>query len=132
MAIDLEVIKARCEAATAGPWHHVGLPWDHEGGNIYTGNGDPHSGRIIASVDPMGLEEEFAEHHGPRNHLGDADFIAAARTDVPALVAEVERLRAAEAVVFTAMADFLAATIDMPEAMVEIQSRHTTTRPSTG
>jgi len=68
--IDLEAIKARCEAATPGPWE----------------------------IKDRG---HFAYMSGPR-HVGvggrwlpaDAAFISHAREDVPALIAEVERLRA--------------------------------------
>lgn len=66
--LDLTAIKARAEAATEGPWHIIG-------GNEYvTGIG-------------VGI--------GPDDGVtqADAEFIANARTDVPALVAEVERLR---------------------------------------
>jgi len=64
--LDLTAIKKRVEAASAGPWTAAqdGLVW---AGRL----GDPVSG----STD-----------------LEDAEFIAACRTDVPALVAEVERL----------------------------------------
>lgn len=68
--LNLDAIEARVAAATDGPWKHGGndgLVW---GPRI----GDPVSG----STEPE-----------------DADFIAAARTDVPALVAEVRQLRAA-------------------------------------
>jgi hypothetical protein len=64
--LDLSAIKARIEAASAGPWtaHPDGLVWAPR-------LGDPVSGSA---------------------ELEDAEFIAAARLDVPALVAEVERL----------------------------------------
>lgn len=66
--LDLDAIEARVNAATAGPWQHDGndgLVWPPR-------IGDPVSGS---------------------NEMADADFIAAARTDVPALVAEIKRLR---------------------------------------
>jgi hypothetical protein len=64
----LAAIKARVEAASVGPWtaHPDGLVWAPR-------LGDP----VSASTEPA-----------------DAEFIAAARQDVPALIAEVERLRA--------------------------------------
>lgn len=65
----LDAIEACANAATPGPWEHGGndgLVWPER-------VGDP----VSASTEPE-----------------DADFIAAARTDVPALVAEVRRLRA--------------------------------------
>ena len=66
--LDLAAIKARCAAATPGPWR---LSRSEEiicGDDMYLIDG----GGIAPS---------------------DAEFIAAARTDVPALVAEVVRLR---------------------------------------
>ncbi|MEU7771250.1 hypothetical protein AB0C44_07980 [Micromonospora taraxaci] len=66
--LDLDAIEARATAATAGPWTtgEDGLVWPPQ-------MGDPVSGSVW---------------------LPDAEFIAAARTDVPSLVAEVRRLRA--------------------------------------
>ena len=66
--LDLDAIEARFEHVTDGPWTtgEDGLVWPPH-------TGDPVSGSIW---------------------LPDARFIAAARTDVPALVAEVRRLRA--------------------------------------
>lgn len=65
--LDLEAIKSRIEKASAGPWTAAvdGLVWAPR-------LGDP----VSASTEPA-----------------DAEFIAAARTDVPLLVAEVERLQ---------------------------------------
>jgi hypothetical protein len=61
--------KAALEGATDGPWEIVG------GGEYVTGVG------ILAAPDDGGVTS------------GDAEFIAQARTLVPELVAEVERLR---------------------------------------
>ena len=62
----LQEIQARCEAATAGPWHR--------------------EGDAIAETDNYEL--------GVVPYLPDAEFIAHARTDVPALVAALRELRA--------------------------------------
>lgn len=70
--LDLEAIKAGCEAATPGPWVNTG-------GRFPKINGGPIGGCDVATL-------FFADG-------ADAAFIAAAREDVPALVAEVERLR---------------------------------------
>lgn len=67
---DLQAIRMRAEAATPGPW--------------VKDNDSP-----IVRGPEMILYDEGG-HSDP-----DADFIAAARTDVPALLAEVDRLRAA-------------------------------------
>jgi hypothetical protein len=68
--LDLDAIEARANAATEGPWvaHPDGLVWTER-----PIPGDPVSGST---------------------EVEDAEFIAAARADVPALVAEVRRLRA--------------------------------------
>lgn len=80
----LAEIEARAAAATAGPWETYAF--DESQRPII---GLPYSGgkqELIAVVSvgsyrPRGFE--------------NLDFIIAARTDVPALVAEVRRLRAA-------------------------------------
>jgi hypothetical protein len=70
---ELEAIKVRCAQATPGPWgtYHSLNGWH------YT---KPGSGPVRTTYEQA---------------RADVEFIAAARTDVPALVAEVERLRAA-------------------------------------
>lgn len=82
--IDLEPIKARCEAATEGPWERHDCPpcfeRGHEDVQIWAGQGNIPITQWLDS-----------ECH---NVSADAEFIAHARTDVPALVAEVERLHA--------------------------------------
>ena len=85
MTIDeLNAIEARANAATEGPW--------------WWGESD------LLSKGPVTCSCEDADHlskpiietdggyYGPCQH--DRSFIAHARTDVPALVAEVRRLRA--------------------------------------
>lgn len=88
-ADDLEAIKARAAAATEGPWEIVAA----DDGQFY---GQAPTFDVLQSGD--GRAEPVAwggtlEDGGPR--IGacgqpDAEFIAAARADVPALVAEVE------------------------------------------
>jgi hypothetical protein len=77
--LDLEAIKARAEAATPGPWKLWGMSVqsDRHG----TGEVD-YSQTIAQTLDP---------DRGLRTF--NAQFIAHAREDVPALVVEVERLR---------------------------------------
>lgn len=71
--IDLGAIKARCEAASNGKWQ-LGTAGR---ANIVRYDG--------CDICPVGFV----------NSLEDRRFIAAAREDVPQLVAEVERLRKA-------------------------------------
>jgi hypothetical protein len=66
-AAELAAIRTRVEQATPGPWQHG----DHEG--IYAQG----SATAIAHRDSGGT-------------VADADFIAAARTDIPRLLAAVE------------------------------------------
>ena len=85
-APDLDAIRARADAATPGPWRtwndgHVGSPTVHIGGGVMPTPGSD-----------------------PAQRMPDAEFIAHARTDIPALLAalaaahaETERLRRAVA-----------------------------------
>jgi hypothetical protein len=74
----LDAIRARCEAATPGPWNAI------DKGNTVPSYAIRHFavGEKCVNV---------ASGISPKT--GDADFIAAARTDVPDLLAEVEKLR---------------------------------------
>lgn len=74
MTIDLNAIKKRAEHATEGPWYFTEFDRYHISPDIEDG---------------MEIAEAYAEH--------DAAFIAHARQDVPALIAEVERLRTQQA-----------------------------------
>lgn len=77
LAVELAAIKARCEAATPGPWRGDCFLYDSEGNDLLFGNGAG-----------IGVFCEDA----------DAQFAAHAREDMPRLVAEVERLQAVLAV----------------------------------
>lgn len=76
----LAKIKALADAATEGPW-----------GYTYDGSGDYTVG---LAKDPQGDGNTIASLYGPVETGTDAAFIAASRTAVPELVAEVERLTA--------------------------------------
>ena len=82
MKLDTKAILARANAATEGPWRV---------GNVETWHvfGDP-NGDVMA----RGLGRVVLRANENFPHANDMAFIAAARTDVPALCAEVERLRA--------------------------------------
>lgn len=88
----LDAIRGRVEAATEGPWH------SHDFG--YAGEEEPssivvHVGRFDHS-DLRTHDTETAVAWMPRwegQESDNATFIAHARTDVPDLLAEVERLR---------------------------------------
>jgi hypothetical protein len=89
--LDLDAIEARAEAATEGPWQYDGMPLreDAEYGHIVTGGGTPGSMR----EHQICWVGETLNLRAPE----DAEFIAHARADVPALLAEVRRLRALNA-----------------------------------
>ena len=67
--LDLDAIRARAEAATVGPWYAVPV-------GIH---------RVFAAPDVLVLSA---------GRMADARFAQCARTDIPALLAEVESLRA--------------------------------------
>lgn len=74
---DLDAIRDRSAAATVAPWYV-------EGGAVYDA---PRAYMVCHVGDPAADKTEKA--------AANADFIACARTDVPVLLAEVDRLRAA-------------------------------------
>ena len=77
--LDLDAIEARCEAATPGPWYH-----NHDSGEDDGGAWENPTSDV---VDGLG------SHLIDAGELADAAFIAHARTDVPALVAELRVAR---------------------------------------
>lgn len=89
MPVDLDQLEALANAATQGPWHvheegfgRLGRP------TVYATDEEL---RYIANCRDLPTHED----HAPTDDRANARFIAAARTAVPALIAEVRRLRAA-------------------------------------
>lgn len=76
---ELAAILARAEAATPGPWEVY--PTSPPVGSSWLLSGEVSIGMMA----PKGGA-------GSQDHLADAEFCAHARTDVPALVAEVRRV----------------------------------------
>lgn len=74
---ELDALQGLCDGATAGEWHTVEV-----GDNKTPWVVDSHE-RCVAGGTPGGI--------GPR--ANDAAFIAAARTALPELIAEVRRLQ---------------------------------------
>lgn len=74
----IDAIRGRCEAATPGPWLQ---PLDDEQRGIVSAE-SPKTSLLALDVDNMAI---FAREE-------DATFAACARADVPALLAEVDRL----------------------------------------
>lgn len=96
-ALDLDAIEARAAAATAGPW---GTDWESCGcePGCYCGSWV----RAITMPEPHGERPRdgsgYADYQYDYTEVSEmttatAEFIAAARTDVPALAAEVRRLQ---------------------------------------
>ncbi len=81
--MNLEPIKARLAAATPGPWHPVEIP------------AAKYVGVTAEHWDGDGYHVCSTEDCDPEDAVPNATFIAHAKADVEALVAEVERLRAA-------------------------------------
>lgn len=71
MKLDIEAIKARVAAATAGPWSWEGSIYEHMEAEI---------------VAKRGLAQLWKSD----NVIPDAAFIAHARTDIPDLIAALE------------------------------------------
>ena len=76
-----QAIRERCEAAAAGPWT-VSYGKCYELPHVESTEGTV----CFPTISDDGEGGEWCNSH--------AEFIAHARTDVPALLAEVERLRA--------------------------------------
>ncbi len=81
---DLDAIEARAAAATPGPWERTGNWWVSQAGQQWS-NG------FIAHINGPRTSGLSASHHDP---AADFAFIAHARTDVPAMAAELRELRA--------------------------------------
>lgn len=85
----VERAQAALEGTTPGPWdafyHHGDTSYPSDSYNVIT----ERTGDRVAEVD-----DESRDYEEPHGDFGrDAHFIAAARTLVPELVAEVKRLR---------------------------------------
>ena len=95
--LDLDAIRARCDAATRGPWSVSTLTYPNgttvvesiigvsepQWSDYGEGEGEWYTDSLVIAETDMGV-------YGPT--MPDAQFIAAARTDVPALLAYVNDL----------------------------------------
>ena len=95
--LDIEAIRARCDAATRGPWTVVALTCPNGDAIVdsITGTGEPQwcdygEGEGEWFTDSLVLVETDMGVYGPT--MPDAQFIANARADVPALLAHIEEL----------------------------------------
>lgn len=78
--------KGLAEKATPGPWSKR-----NKVGYVYSD--DPQSSCVVAVCGDF-LDKELTRFNGDRWNA-DGDFIAASREAIPALIAEIERLKAA-------------------------------------
>jgi hypothetical protein len=76
---ELDAINTRLSLATKGPWTSYVEGRDHQSGSnfILTGSGENRG----EDIELIGAS------------IADQDFIAAARQDIPKLIAEIKRLR---------------------------------------
>ncbi|MPZ16114.1 MAG: hypothetical protein GEU73_17130 [Chloroflexi bacterium] len=83
---ELDAIADRCEAASPGPWEAIVEGRDHWSGDDFI--------RVSGLDEEPDLYVSRAEAGSIRPAAtADLDFIAAARQDIPRLLAEVRRLR---------------------------------------
>lgn len=100
--LDLEAIKKRCESATPGPW---GVRLSDPGilsGVFYSGKEEIFT---PGTKLPKSIcrNPQFSQNQDIRS---DMEFIAHARTDIPVLIEEVERLRTDRNILITALEAF--------------------------
>jgi hypothetical protein len=85
---ELDAGERRAQAATPGPWVSYVEGRDHDSGDSFILTAGPD---LYISYDEWPEDQRQANEQRRAN---DMDFIAAARQDVPRLIAEVRRLRA--------------------------------------
>lgn len=87
--LDLEAIKKRAEAATPGPWF-----FDANGDFGISTKADAAGSWTVIVCGMLDEHDQIFEDTYPIGTSFDGEFIAHAREDIPALIAEVERLQA--------------------------------------
>ena len=88
---ELERLQELAEAALPGPWEAFVEGRDH-----YSGDDFIRTGGLDDSAPDLYVSVSYWDNEQPRRvRAADLDFIAAARRDVPRLVAEIKRLRKA-------------------------------------
>jgi hypothetical protein len=85
-AEELQIIKSRCNTTSIAPWVASIEGRDHESGSSFIMTGIPAGEDIWQTKRGVDLEIIGATN-------ADLDFIANARQDIPALIAEIEKLR---------------------------------------
>lgn len=90
--LDLGPIKARLAEVSPGPWEAGAVDERNSQHGLHLYGVDDYEIALFASRD----DDSQSTPHSPKLSMAEANcqFTAHARTDVPALIAEVERLRA--------------------------------------
>jgi hypothetical protein len=115
MSLDLKALQALCDAATPGPWTLAtehGSPW-----NIETPAGDT----VALAMMLTPIRADFAQ----LDRHANAQFIAACREAVPALIAEAEQARTLAAA-FLAYDQALTAWAAHPSATAPVDDTYAT------
>ena len=87
---ELNQMLARCEASLSSPWQSFVEGRDH-----FSGDGFIRAGGLDDESPDLYVTLSYWDDNPPKPASADVlDFIAAARQDVPRLIAEVRRLRA--------------------------------------
>jgi hypothetical protein len=85
--LDLKAIKQRAEAATPAPWWRTDPPWG-QGTTVHAGpSDDPHKAHCYIADGDVPADEMIASEV-----VYNMTFIAAARQDVPDLLAYIQHL----------------------------------------
>src|SRR6185369_15592010 len=109
--LDLDAIKRRCEAATVPPWalelHDTDDPGVVLPGRVSSVPGSTGNAVVVFEEDGRIVPCDLSE----AEDVANLQFIAHAREDVPALLAEVDRLRDALFAI-TGLADSVAVALE--------------------
>ncbi|AWT42598.1 MULTISPECIES: hypothetical protein [Streptomyces] len=116
--LDLDATEARASAATPGPWgYYDGSNYADVAADLeITGRGSYSYREKVARLEDENYwddlaHEDDADERAPEQMAANAEFIAHARTDVPAMAAEIRRLRA--------QADMVCALCETPVAWID-------------
>jgi hypothetical protein len=114
--LDLEAIRQLCAAASPGPWEVEYDRCDCGGGYPCTHGEFPYALRGPVRVEPLG---DFAPSEISEMLSADVEFVAAARTAVPALLAELDQAKAETAKAYSAGEKAIAALLARVDRLTE-------------
>lgn len=106
MTLDLTAIQARVDAATPGPWtEHRKAERIEDGKAVYASVVKAGAQDIAYDISRAKVTRLPQDRYSPERSF-DAAFIAAARSDIPALIREVQALRSRLATVTGAVKEW--------------------------